>query len=214
MDYSNIFSGLGDLTSSVSTIGIIAGWTILLLIIGLVAFLIVFFWFKYNIKVFTFEERAGGIIKLKKNRARKITKGFNVVCYKLFKSKKLLKPSDDLKQLYQIRGQDCLFLHKKSETEYDFISFDSKLSTLKAIPMEVHFWNSLRSRETVTKYNKLNWFKEYGGVIINFIGFLMMFVIILILFSQMKSIATQLGAVADALSRISVQTISSATPPP
>lgn len=156
-------------------------------VLGIVAF---FWWFivKHNIQVIIFQKKGGAVIRVRGDKAcKKVDKKTGVVSYSLLKSKLLFPPPEKATQIYTIGKRDILFLEEIDKKLYpmEVADFDGSLK-FKGIPQDVQMWAFLRMQQSLTTYSPKNKLAAMLPVLLQFGGFLLVFVCFYILLYEMK----------------------------
>lgn len=205
--FSNL--GSGDITSGLSSfMSKLTFWTRTAVIIALIGVIgvMMYYFLLYNIKVEIYQKRGGNIIKTISDRARRVKKKGGYIEYKLLKGRTSLKPPEDYSVIYQTRfGKDKLKLYKRTDKDFEYITFDAKDGQFEPTPLDISFWLLLKQEEINSKYTKTQFWDRYGGLIIQIGAILLVVIFTLLITQKLDLIAEKFGGIAEQLGRINVQ---------
>ena|SRR3990167_5754131 len=162
-----------------------------------------FLGFYHNIKVIIYSQRGNGLyIKGDIARRKKVGEVMELV---MFFSKKTI-PFPDLKYSYIKRGifRKTLFTFYEDNVGnlHPLVMTKDPSKSIQLEPQNIKFWFTTKTWNAYQLWRKPNVFEKYGTVIASMTGFLLIFVLTLILFNQIDRIADKLGEVASAISSL------------
>jgi len=185
------------MASSAVTIGYVIG---IIIALAIFAYFIMYV-MRYNLKVMVFERRGNNTIKITERKARifkdgEVNKG---ELMKWFAKGITFKPHEDNSTVYSKGKSDFIMLYKDAESDYKPIKFINTDPTFITVPQDVLFWHQNATKENATKYAGGGFWEKYGAMIGLFMCLAIIFVMVLVIFGKMDTLATAFQNAANTL---------------